>query len=166
MAAECECLGGEKMEFTRFIEAVDLQRMEQDAIYHNIAVRCGLSDMAHRILYVVSDEDKSYTQQELCGLCSCAKQTVNSAISGLVKNGFIELEVIPGTRNQKKILLTAKGRELAKNTTDLLREAEQRAYSRFSEDELKFYIELTERITAAVREETASLPPFDPAQLD
>lgn len=37
--------------------------------------------------------------------------------------GLVELELIPGTRNKKRILLTDAGRELEKNTTDRLRGA-------------------------------------------
>ena len=136
-----------------YIDQIEQQRKEQDAIYHTAALRYGLSDTAMWVLYLVSDPAHTYTQQELCQQCFCAKQTINTTITGLVKNGFMELEVIPGTRNQKKILLTEKGKQLAKSTTRHLRSAELRAYSRLSSAELSSYLEITQKLTAALRKE-------------
>ena len=86
-----------------------------------------------RALYLVSETDEVLTQQDLCRQNFSAKQTIHTAINGLVKNGFVELIPIPGTRNHKKILLTASGQALADRTVNRLKEAEQRAYSRMSE---------------------------------
>ena len=71
--------------------------------------------------------------------------------------GFVELIPIPGTRNHKKILLTASGQALADRTVNRLKEAEQRAYSRMSEEDLQTYLELTSRLTSHFREETGRL---------
>lgn len=87
------------------------------------------------------------TQQELCRQCFFPKQTVNTAIARLCKNDCMSLEVIPGTRNQKKILLTGKGTEFAEKTVGRLVEAE----------ELQAYLDMTARLTAALREETEKL---------
>ena len=69
----------------------------------------------------------------------------------------MELELIPGTRNKKRMLLTDAGRELEKNTTDRLRGAEIRAYGKLSVEELNSYLEMTRKLTAALREETEKL---------
>lgn len=76
---------------------------------------------------------------------------------GLAQKGLVELELIPGTRNKKRILLTDAGRELEKNTTDRLRGAEIRAYGKLSVEELNSYLEMTRKLTAALREETEKL---------
>lgn len=95
------------------IQQIEQLLREQDSIYHNTAVRFGLSDTAMRVLYLVSETDEVLTQQDLCRQNFSAKQTIHTAINGLVKNGFVELIPIPGTRNHKKILLTASGQALA-----------------------------------------------------
>lgn len=141
------------MDISEFISKIEQQRKEQDSIYHSVAVKYGLSDTAMWVLYMVSETDSLYTQQELCRQCFYAKQTVNTAITNLVKNGYVALEVIPGTRNQKKIILTDKGKELAQSTTDLLRQAENNAYAKLSMEELEAYLEMTTRLTASLREE-------------
>lgn len=142
------------MNIGEFIDQIEQQRKEQDAIYHNVAVAYGLSDTAMWVLYFVSNSKEVCTQHNLCQQSYYAKQTINTAITNLVKNGYVDLELIPGTRNHKKILLTPKGWELAKNTTDHLREAELRAYGRMNESELREYLEMTTRLTMFLREET------------
>lgn len=145
------------MNIRSFIQQIEQQRKEQDAIYHNAAAKYGLSDTAMWVLYKISEPGAAYTQQELCRECFYAKQTINTAITNLVKSGYVELAMIPGTRNQKKIILTEKGRALAAGTTDSLREAENRAYGSLSGQELEIYLEMTARLTAALREETENL---------
>lgn len=140
-----------------YIRQIEQQRKEQDFIYHNVAVRFGLSDTAMWVLYNVYTSKDVITQQELCRQCFFAKQTVNTAITSLSQNGYVVLEAIPGTRNQKKILLTAKGNTLAEATIAPLTEAESRAYSALSHEELETYLEMTTRLTVSLREETEKL---------
>lgn len=140
-----------------FIRRIDQQQKEQDHIYHNTAVRYGLSDTGMWVLYNVYTAPGAVTQQELCRQCFFPKQTVNTAIARLCKNGYASLEAIPGTRNQKKILLTDKGTALAEKTVGRLIEAEERAYAALTPEELQTYLDMTARLTAALREETEKL---------
>lgn len=145
------------MDVPKFIELIEQQNKEQDAIYHNAAVKFGLSDTALWVLYLVSDSEKTYTQQDLCRMCFYPKQTINTAILSLIKGGILNLKTIPGTKNKKEIILTEKGRHLAENSTAHLREAELRAYSALSEKELIMYLELTTKITVSLRKETEKI---------
>ena len=140
-----------------FIQQIEQQMKAQDSFYHNVAVSFGLSDSAMWVLYHVSETDEVLTQQDLCRQNFSAKQTIHTAINGLVKNGFVELIPIPGTRNHKKILLTASGQALADRTVNRLKEAEQRAYAKLSDEELQTYLDLTSRLTGHLREETDRL---------
>ena len=145
------------MKITDFIERIEQQRKEQDFIYHNVAARFGLSDTTMWVLYNVYTSKDVITQQELCRQCFFAKQTVNTAITSLSQNGYVALESITGTRNQKKILLTEKGITLAEATIAPLIEAESSAYSVLSREELDAYLEMTTRLTVSLREETEKL---------
>lgn len=140
-----------------FVEKIEKQRKEQDAIYHSVAVKFNLSDTAMWILYFVSDKTREYTQQDLCRMSYCAKQTVNTAINGLIKKGFVVLEAAEGSRKQKKIVLTDLGKEAARLTTDKLKAAEEETFRHFTDEELKSYLEMTERITAYFRAETEKI---------
>lgn len=145
------------MNIVRFIQQIELQRKEQDSLYHSVAVKFGLSDTAMWILYLVSETEDDLTQQDLCKQSFYAKQTINTAITSLVKNGFVELISIPGTRNHKKVHLTDAGRELVKGTTSRLKIAEQNAYGKLTEEELQAYLDITSRLTGYLREETEKL---------
>ena len=74
---------------------------------------CSITRM-RSILYFASDEETVLTQQEICNAFFLPKQTVNTAIAGLAQKGLVELELIPGTRNKKRILLTYAGRNWRK----------------------------------------------------
>lgn len=141
------------MDINSFIKQIEQFQKEQDSLYHNFAVKHGLSDTALWILYIISDKNNVYTQQELCRLCCYAKQTVNTSITKLVRLNYVSLEVIPKTRNQKRVLLTEKGVELANSVVKPLTEAEKRAYFNLTSQELKTYLELTARLTSSLREE-------------
>ena len=145
------------MDIAKYILQIDQQRKEMDALYHSAAVKYGFSDTALWILYLVSESSGDMTQQDLCRQNCFAKQTINTAVNSLVKNGFLERIPIPGTRNHKKLSLTPAGWELANRTTGNLKKAEEAAYGRFTEAELQAYLDVKRRLTAYLREETEKL---------
>jgi DNA-binding transcriptional ArsR family regulator len=69
---------------------------ECDTIYHTAAVNSGLSDCAFWILYTVQDTEHIYTQSEICDNSSLPRQTVNSALKKLEKDGYLTLQRIEG----------------------------------------------------------------------
>ena len=145
------------MSITKYIVEIEQQRKEEDALYHSAAVKYGLSDTAMWVLYIVSEEKDGLTQQELCQWSYCAKQTINTAVNSLAKSGLVELIPIPGTRNHKKVRLTAAGWELANRTTKHLKAAEERAYGRLTEEELQAYLDTAKKINAYLRQEIEKL---------
>ena len=124
-------------------------------------MKYGLSDTAKWVLYNIYVAKDVITQQELCRQCFFAKQTVNTAITSLIKNGYVELEIISGTRNHKRIILTEKGVSLAESTIRPLVEAEINAYAVLSSEEIKLYLDMTTRLTVSLREETEKLKGID-----
>ena len=145
------------MEIYEYIKLIEKQRKEEDSVYHSAAVKFGLSDTAMWILYVLSEPDSCVTQQDLCRQGSFPTQTVNTAISNMVKNGYVTLEPIPGSRNQKRIVLTDAGRELTEGTMCKLRMAEERAYGALTVDELETYLAMTKRLTDSLKKEISKL---------
>ena len=145
------------MEIYEYIKLIEQQRKEDDSVYHSAAVKFGLSDTAMWILYVLSEPDSCVTQQDLCRQGSFPKKTANTAISNMAKNGYVTLEPIPGTRNQKRILLTGAGRELAAKTGDKLRIAEKKAYGTLNAQELETYLALSKRLTDSLKKEISKL---------
>lgn len=145
------------MNIREFIRKIEQQHKEQNSLYHAVAEKCGLSDTAMWVLYLVSEDGVRFTQQDLCRRSCYAKQTINTAVNSLAKNGLVELIPIPGTRNQKRIHLTEAGSELVNRTTKRLKAAEDKAYGYLTEAELKTYLDITTRLTAYLREEIEKL---------
>ena len=141
------------MDIGTIIDQIEQQRKEQDAIYHGVALRHGLSDTALWVLYLLSVTQEECTQQDLIRQCFFTKQTVNTAVAGLVKRGWLTMEMIPGTRNRKRLLLTPEGEAVAAETALPMRAAELRAYGSLSQQELEQYLALTERLTQSLRRE-------------
>ncbi len=141
------------MNIEEYIKQLDEQMKEYDSIYHDAAVKYGLSDTAMWILYCVSDDSAVFTQQDLCRRCYFPKQTVNTALNSLIKSGHARLEPISGTRNSKRIILTENEKVLAAGTTDKMKKAENAAYRRFTDEELSFYLDMTVRLNDYLREE-------------
>ena len=53
------------MEVIDYIEQIEQQNKEQDSIYHNVAVKYGLSDTAMWVLYNVYASKEAVSQQGL-----------------------------------------------------------------------------------------------------
>lgn len=86
---------------------------EINALYHEAAVKTGVSDSVQNILYVICEKGDRCLQSEISKLTGISRQTINSAIHKLEKEGIITLEqgkgeirssVLPG----KERLLPAK----------------------------------------------------------
>ena len=145
------------MEIKDIIGLIEEQIKEQDAIYHKTATKFGLSDSAMCVLYILADNERTYTQQDICRISRFAKQTVNSAISALVKNNYITLEPIAGVKNSKGIMLTDKGRELTEKIVIPLMKAEENAYSTVTESELLTYLDVITKINIALKQGTEKI---------
>ncbi|HHY53307.1 MAG TPA: winged helix-turn-helix transcriptional regulator [Clostridiales bacterium] len=118
---------------------------QSDHVYRNLASRFGLSDTEFWILYAIFHTDEPLTQKELCSHWHYPVQTIHSAVSNLLKKGLVRLEVIPRTKNQKKILLTEEGKTLSSNTISKVDEMERNAFLKFSEEERETYLSLFKR---------------------
>lgn len=144
---------------------------EIDEYYHRIAVNIGISDTAFRILYAISETDEKLTQITLGERLCLPKQTINSAIIKLQKDGYIDLEQLKTARNIKSVSLTEKGQDFCKTEKgqDFCKkhiipvlQMEERAYSVFTDDELQQFISLYEKqfhilkmvMTAYLKEES------------
>ncbi len=145
------------MDTRELIRQIERNQKERKSIYHEVAAKYGLSETTLWILYYISEFEEDQTQQDLCRQCFYPKQTINTAITGLAKDGLVELIPIPGTRNHKRIHLTPTGREFAARTAHPLKAAEEAAYGRFSEEELRCYLDTVDKLNVYLREETEKL---------
>jgi len=118
---------------------------ESEHIYSRLASKLGMTDTAFWVLYAIAHSEKPMTQNDLCGDFFLPVQTIHSAINNLRKDGLVELQVIPHTRNRKAILLTKRGKNFVANTISKADEIEKKAFLRFNENEREMYLDLFKR---------------------
>lgn len=141
----------------RQLETFNQNIKEITSIYHNAAIKLGISDGEFWVLYSLLVLGGEYSQQNICDMWSLPKQTVNSVISNLKKKGYVFLEKVPKTRNLKIIRLTQAGKTFGENTVMRIFEAEQRTFSKMLENERQIFISLIGKYIAFLGEEIKEL---------
>jgi len=71
----------------------------------------------------------------------------------MIQKGWVALEVIPGTRNRKNIVLTETGQMFCSKVIGETQEIEERAFSRITERERELFISLFKTSNQYMREE-------------
>ena len=97
---------------------------EFEDIYREIDRWAGLSASAFGILYHLMDLGDGCLQRDICAEAFVSKQTVNSSIRTLERQGLIRLT--PGRGREEHIHFTEKGRRLAEERILPVMEAENR----------------------------------------
>ena len=128
---------------------------EIGAVYHAAALKLGLTDSVMQILYTIYDSGESCMLSDICRLTGMAKQTVNSAIRKLEREGIICLEAV--NSKAKKVLLTGRGLVYTENTVAKIIKAENEIFDSWSRDEVDQYLLLTERYRNSLIEKTEAL---------
>ena len=113
-----------------------------DSLYRRVAMRFGISSCEVLILYFLLLEEENATQSKICSQIMYPKQTVNSAVAKLVKNGMVVLTEVEGTGKSKRLTLTPKGEEFANQTVNRLFQAEIRASKQMGIEKLKLLCDL------------------------
>lgn len=125
----------EEMTFKEFLRGVNSIYKKNCAVYYKLASHYGLTETMFDILYFVRENEDCFTQAQLCNNLYLRKQTVNTALKKLEKEGYIYLAKDAGNRKNKTIHFTEKGEILARNTVDHVFDVERRAFERLSDTE-------------------------------
>ncbi len=137
------------------VKRFNLLTSEIDAAYHEATRKLGLADSAMIILYTICLFDGACLLSRIISLSGLRKQTVNSAIRKLEKEGAVYLEA--GQGRKKQVCLTEKGRELAKGTALRVMEIENEIFTEWAPEERELYMRLTKRYLAMFREKCKRL---------
>ena len=116
---------------------------ETNRIYHDIALKLKLSDSAFDILYAVCQLGDGCLQRDICSLSATSKQTINSSIRKLEREGHIILK--PGKGRQMHIFLTETGMELAKERIFPVIEIENKVFDSLTEEESRELLRLSRK---------------------
>lgn len=124
-----------------------------DAVYHDAALKLGISDSAMLILYTLCANGGECLLGDITA--SVSKQTVNSALRKLEADRIVRSELYEGRK--KKLYFTEKGRQFADRTILRLIRIENEVFGRWTEEERAVYIELTRRYLTDFREKIKEL---------
>lgn len=128
---------------------------EIDAAYHEVSRRLGLSDSVEMILYSICNLGSPCLLSEIVRFSAMSKQTINSAIRKMEGEELLFVRATDGRK--KQVVLTEKGEKLAQETTMRVIEIENEIYSSWTEEEMTFYLELTQRYLQGFQEKTKHL---------
>lgn len=128
---------------------------ETDAVYHEIALKLGLSDSAMQILYAICDGDGSCFIRDICRFSGLSKQTVNSALRKLEQDDMIILN--QADTKFKSVSLTHAGQKLAEETALRVIEMENAIFASWSREEVDTYLQLTEKYLIDLKEKAKTL---------
>lgn len=126
-----------------------------DSLYHQAALKFGISDSALFILYMVYINGGTCLLSEIYKLYGISKQTINSAVRKLEKEDIVYLEKHSG--KSKIVCLTENGKVCAEKTAARLLEAECNALRDWSEEEIDNYLSLIEKHNASLRKQIENL---------
>ena len=102
-------------------------------IYHDIALRLGLSDSAFDILYSISELGDGCLQKDICNATCIPKQTIHSSIRQMEKSGYLTLS--SGKRRSMHITLTDLGKNLLERTIYPVMQMEGEAFHCMTDEE-------------------------------
>lgn len=128
---------------------------EIDAVYHEMALKLGLSDSAMRILYTICNYGDSCPLQDICRLLGISKQTINSAIRKLEAEGIVYLE--PAGAKSKTVCFTEEGKRLAEHTVMQILEAEDAVFASWPREDVNKYLELMENFLVGIKEKSNNM---------
>ena len=128
---------------------------EVDSLYHQAAVKLGVSDSVLFVLYMLHISGEKCLLYDIYKLSGISKQTINSAVRKLENEEIVYLEKHNG--KAKIVCLTEKGKAYTAQTAAKLAEAERRAFGDWSEEEIDLYVRLIEKHDASLRKQIEKL---------
>ena len=127
---------------------------EINSAYHEAALHFGFSDSEFQIIYTLSCEGGRCLLGDICAYSGMSKQTVNSALRKLEREGILTLENYDGKK--KTAVSTERGKALADATAVKIIAEENRIYDCWGKENTELYLNLTrnylEEFLLAVKE--------------
>lgn len=137
------------------LHIVNTLAAELETLYHQAALKVGLTDSAMLVLYHLLDHGGECLLNNISKETGVSKQTINSAIRALEKDDIVYLSASNG--RFKTVHLTEKGKLHAENTVAKIFTAEANAYTNWSDDEIAAYVQLFQKYVDSFREEISKL---------
>ena len=126
-----------------------------DALYHQAALKLGVSDSVLIVLYMIHEKGDQCLVYDICKGSGVSKQTINSASRKLENDGILYLEQDKG--RTKRVCLTEKGKPYVERIAGRLLEAESNVFNDWEEQEIRQFMEYAVRYTEAFSKEIEKL---------
>ncbi|MDX8417607.1 MAG: MarR family transcriptional regulator [Absicoccus sp.] len=121
---------------------------EINYLYHTASHKMGLADSEMIILYLLHDY-KKLTQSDIINRTGMTKQTVNSAIARMEKEGWVQLG--KRTHHRKIISFTALGTQILQDVLGPFIQAEEKIFDDWSQEEIDLFLKLNCRYRDQLR---------------
>ena len=137
------------------IHRANLLMTDLDALYHQAALKLGVSDSVLIVLYMIHEKGDRCRVYDICKGCGVSKQTINSALRKLEGDGILYLEQDKGRK--KRVCVTEKGKPYVERIAGRLLEAEGNVFSDWEEQEIIQFMEYAVRYTKAFSKQIEKL---------
>ncbi len=127
-----------------------------DAVYDEASKRLGAPGSVMHILYTIQFFGDGCPQSEVYKLFGVSRQTVNSAIHKLSKEGYLSLK--PGKGRSTLMYLTENGKALAEKTAGKLIAIENAVFEGWDKAQVESYLALTEKYLNDLKKAVKELP--------
>ena len=136
---------------------MDFNKMnkEFDELYHKVASKMGISDSAFSIFYTIYDLGDGCLQKDICYEAFANKQTVNSSIRKLEREGYLYLK--HGRGRDKHIFLTETGRQFVERYIVPVVQKENAAFTALQPEEQEELLRLTKIYIESLKEKLNEL---------
>ena len=115
---------------------------EITSLYHEAAVKMGISDTVLNVLYVLWEKEGQCLQSDIFRLTGISRQTINSAIRKLERDGIVYLQ--RGEGRNTLVCLTEKGRDFSSKKMLPLFQMEDKIWDTWTADAQEAYILFTQ----------------------
>ena len=116
---------------------------ETDSLYHEIALRLGLTDSAMSILYCVAQLGNGCPLSQVYKRNGGSRQTVGSALRKMEQEEILYLKAANG--KSKNIWLTEKGQRLLEEKIMPVLQMENQIFLSWTEQEVEEYLRLAQK---------------------
>jgi len=144
-----------KNKYSDEVYKINFLTSEMDALYHQAALKFGITDSALIILYTVNCMGDGCRLSDVYQFSGKSKQTINSAVRSLEAEDILHLE--KNTGRTKRIVMTDKGKALVERTAARLHAAETGAFASWQTEEIAEHIRLTEKYKDCFRRQIEKL---------
>ena len=129
---------------------------EINSLYHEAAVKMGISDSVMNILYVICENGTQCQQSEISRMTGISRQTINSAIRKLQQDDIVTVR--QGQGRNTIVSLTESGQAFAARRIHPLFEIENRIWNEWTPEEQRQYLRLTQMYRDGLRRYMDLLP--------